>query len=415
MKVVVIGGGASGMIAAITAAKENNEVILLEKTESLGNKLKITGKGRCNLTFDGDEEDFRKNIVSNYKFMYSSFSNFSNYDVIKYFNNIGVDTKIERGGRVFPVSDKATDIVNALQKELKKYNVKVILNVNVVKLIIQNSKIIGVKLSDGRIINLDKCIIATGGKSYPSTGSTGDGYKMLKEVGHSVTDILPALVPLKSNDVICKNLQGLSLKNVSINLIDNTNNKSIYSDFGEMMFSHFGVTGPVILSSSSRLNKVKDVYNKLKNNNIKLLIDLKPALTYEVLDKRIVRDFEKYINKEFKNALNDLLPQKLISEVIKLSKIDENIKVHQITKEMRENLVKVIKNIEVTINDFMPIDMAIVTSGGINVKEVNPKTMESKIVKGLYIVGELLDLDAYTGGYNLQIAFSTGVAAGKNV
>lgn len=415
MKVVVIGGGASGMIAAITAAKENNEVILLEKTESLGNKLKITGKGRCNLTFDGDEEDFRKNIVSNYKFMYSSFSNFSNYDVIKYFNNIGVDTKIERGGRVFPVSDKATDIVNALQKELKKYNVKVILNVNVVKLIIQNSKIIGVKLSDGRIINLDKCIIATGGKSYPSTGSTGDGYTMLKEVGHSVTDILPALVPLKSNDVICKNLQGLSLKNVSINLIDNTNNKSIYSDFGEMMFSHFGVTGPVILSSSSRLNKVKDVYNKLKNNNIKLLIDLKPALTYEVLDKRIVRDFEKYINKEFKNALNDLLPQKLISEVIKLSKIDENIKVHQITKEMRENLVKVIKNIEVTINDFMPIDMAIVTSGGINVKEVNPKTMESKIVKGLYIVGELLDLDAYTGGYNLQIAFSTGVAAGKNV
>lgn len=414
MKVVVIGGGASGMIAAITAAKENNEVILLEKTESLGNKLKITGKGRCNLTFDGDEEDFRKNIVSNHKFMYSSFSSFSNYDVIKYFNNLGVPTKVERGGRVFPVSDKATDIVNALQKELKKNNVKVILNANVVKLIIANSKIIGVKLNDGRIINLDKCIIATGGKSYSSTGSNGDGYVLLKEVGHSVTDIFPALVPLKSNDAICKNLQGLSLKNISINLIDKTNNKYIYSDFGEMMFSHFGVTGPVILSSSSRLNKVKNVYNKLKNNNIKLVIDLKPALTAEVLDKRIIRDFDKYINKEFKNALNDLLPQKLIPEVIKLSNIDENIKVHQITKEMRENLVKVIKNIEVIINDFMPIDMAIVTSGGINVKEVNPKTMESKIVKDLYIVGELLDLDAYTGGYNLQIAFSTGVAAGKN-
>lgn len=414
MKVVVVGGGASGMLAAITAAKENNEVILLEKTSSLGNKLKITGKGRCNLTFDGDEEDFRKNIVSNYKFMYSSFSNFSNYDVIQYFNNIGIPTKVERGGRVFPVSDKATDIVNALQKELKKYNVKVILNANVVKLIIQNTKIIGVKLSDGRIINLDKCVIATGGKSYSSTGSNGDGYVLLKEVGHSVTNIFPALVPLKSNDAICKNLQGLSLKNISINLIDKTNNKLIYSDFGEMMFSHFGVTGPVILSSSSRLNKVKDVYNKLKNNNIKLVIDLKPALTAEVLDKRIIRDFEKYTNKEFKNALNDLLPQKLIPEVIKLSKIDENIKVHQITKEMRENLVKVIKNIEVIINDFMPIDMAIVTSGGINVKEVNPKTMESKIVKDLYIVGELLDLDAYTGGYNLQIAFSTGVAAGKN-
>ena len=414
MKVVVIGGGASGMIAAITAAKENSEVILLEKTESLGNKLKITGKGRCNLTFDGDEEDFRKNIVSNHKFMYSSFSSFSNYDVIKYFNNLGVPTKVERGGRVFPVSDKATDIVNALQKELKKNNVKVILNANVVKLIIANSKIIGVKLNDGRIINLDKCIIATGGKSYSSTGSNGDGYVLLKEVGHSVTDIFPALVPLKSNDAICKNLQGLSLKNISINLIDKTNNKYIYSDFGEMMFSHFGVTGPVILSSSSRLNKVKNVYNKLKNNNIKLVIDLKPALTAEVLDKRIIRDFDKYINKEFKNALNDLLPQKLIPEVIKLSNIDENIKVHQITKEMRENLVKVIKNIEVIINDFMPIDMAIVTSGGINVKEVNPKTMESKIVKDLYIVGELLDLDAYTGGYNLQIAFSTGVAAGKN-
>lgn len=414
MKVVVVGGGPSGMIAAITAAKENNEVILLEKTASLGNKLKITGKGRCNLTFDGDEDDFRKNIVSNYKFMYSSFSNFSNYDVIKYFNSIGIPTKVERGGRVFPVSDKATDIVNALQKELKKYNVQVILNADVVKLITQNSKVIGVKLSDRRIINSDKCIIATGGKSYSSTGSNGDGYVLLKEIGHSVTNIFPALVPLKSNDAICKNLQGLSLKNISINLIDKTNNKSIYSDFGEMMFSHFGVTGPVVLSSSSRLNKVKDVYTKLKSNNIKLVIDLKPALTSEVLDKRIIRDFEKYINKSFKNALNDLLPQKLIPEVIKLSKIDENIKVHQITKEMREKLVKVIKNIEITINDFMPIDMAIVTSGGINVKEVNPKTMESKIFKGLYIVGELLDLDAYTGGYNLQIAFSTGVTAGKN-
>lgn len=414
MKVVVVGGGPSGMIAAITAAKENNEVILIEKTSSLGNKLKITGKGRCNLTFDGDEEDFRKNIVSNYKFMYSAFSNFSNYDVIKYFNNIGIDTKVERGGRVFPVSDNAIDIVNALKKELKKYNVKIMLNSNVVRLITENSKIIGVKLNDGRIINLDKCIIATGGKSYSSTGSTGDGYTLLKQVGHNITDILPALVPLKSNDMICNNLQGLSLKNVSINLIDKTNNKSIYSDFGEMMFSHFGVTGPVILSSSSRLNKIKDVYGKLKNKNIKLVIDLKPALTYETLDKRIIRDFEKYINKEFKNALNDLLPQKLIPEVIKLSKIDENIKVHQITKEMRENLVKAIKNIEITIIDFMPIDMAIVTSGGINVKEVNPKTMESKIIKDLYIAGELLDIDAYTGGYNLQIAFSTGFAAGKN-
>ena len=414
MKVGVIGGGAAGMIAAITAAKDNNEVIVIEKTSSLGNKLKITGKGRCNLTFDGDEEDFKKNIVTNYKFMYSSFSNFSNKDVVNYFESLGVKTKVERGGRIFPVSDKATDIVKALENEIKKHKIKVMYNSSVTEIITKNNIVTGVKLENGNIINVDKCIVATGGNSYKSTGSSGDGYRLLEKLGHTVTDIKPALVPLKSEDKICKKLQGLSLRNISINLIDMDTNKLIYSDFGEMMFSHFGVTGPVILSASSRLNQVKDLKNKFRNKKIKLQIDLKSALSSEVLDKRILRDFEKYTNKEFKNALNDLLPQKLIPVVIDISDIDENTKVHQITKKQREKLVSIIKNLEVIITDFMPIDMAIVTSGGINVKEVNPKTMESKIINGLYIAGELLDVDAYTGGYNLQIAFSTGFAAGKN-
>ena len=414
MKVGVIGGGAAGMIAAITAAKDNNEVVVIEKTSSLGNKLKITGKGRCNLTFDGDEEDFKKNIVTNYKFMYSSFSNFSNKGVVNYFESLGVKTKVERGGRIFPVSDKATDIVRALENEIKKRKIKVMYNSSVTEIITKNNIVTGVKLENGKIINVDKCVVATGGNSYKSTGSTGDGYRLLEKLGHTVTDIKPALVPLKSEDKICKELQGLSLRNISINLIDTETNKLIYSDFGEMMFSHFGVTGPVILSASSRLNQVKDLKNKFRNKKIKLQIDLKPALSSEVLDKRILRDFEKYTNKEFKNALNDLLPQKLIPVIIYLSNIGENIKVHQITKSQRENLVNVIKNLDVTITDFMPIDMAIITSGGINVKEVNPKTMESKIINGLYIAGELLDVDAYTGGYNLQIAFSTGFAAGKN-
>ena len=414
MKVGVIGGGAAGMIAAITAAKDNNEVVVIEKTSSLGNKLKITGKGRCNLTFDGDEEDFKKNIVTNYKFMYSSFSNFSNKDVVNYFESLGVKTKVDRGGRIFPVSDKAIDIVKALENEIKKHNITVMYNSNVTEIMTKNKIVIGVKLENGKIINVDKCVVATGGNSYKSTGSTGDGYRLLEKLGHTVTDIKPALVPLKSEDKICKELQGLSLRNISINLIDTETNKLIYSDFGEMMFSHFGVTGPVILSASSRLNQVKDLKNKFRNKKIKLQIDLKPALSSEVLDKRILRDFEKYTNKEFKNALNDLLPQKLIPVVIDISDIDENTKVHQITKKQREKLVSIIKYLEVIITDFMPIDMAIVTSGGINVKEVNPKTMESKIINGLYIAGELLDVDAYTGGYNLQIAFSTGFAAGKN-
>lgn len=414
MNVVVVGGGPAGMIAGITSAEEGNNVILVEKNSSLGNKLKITGKGRCNLTFDGDEEKFRNNIVNNSKFMYSSFSNFDNKDVVDFFNKLGVKTKVERGGRVFPVSDSAMDVVNALKNKLKKENVEIKYNSRVVEIITENEKISGVKLENDTEISCDKCIIATGGKSYSSTGSTGDGYILLEELGHSIKEIKPGLVPLKSEDKICKELQGLSLRNVKVSLIDKTNNKILYSEFGEMMFSHFGVTGPVILSASSKLNTVKNINEKIKNKQIELVIDLKPALSFEVLDKRVQRDFEKYINKEFKNSLNDLLPQKLISPIINLSKIDKDKKVHQITREQRENLVNIMKNLKINISGFMPLDIAIITSGGINTKEINPKTMESKIVKGLYIVGELLDVDAYTGGYNLQIAFSTGVASGKN-
>lgn len=414
MNVVVVGGGPAGMIAGITSAEEGNNVILVEKNSSLGNKLKITGKGRCNITFDGDEEKFRNNIVNSSKFMYSSFSNFNNKDVVDFFNKLGVKTKVERGGRVFPVSDSAMDVVNALKNKLKKENVKIKYNSRVVEIITENEKISGVKLENGTEVACDKCIIATGGKSYSSTGSTGDGYILLEKLGHSIKEIKPGLVPLKSEDKICKELQGLSLRNVKVSIIDKTNNKILYSEFGEMMFSHFGVTGPVVLSASSKLNTVKNIKEKIKNKQIELVIDLKPALSFEVLDKRIQRDFEKYTNKEFKNSLNDLLPQKLISPIINLSKIDKEKKVHQITREQRENLVNIVKNLKINISGFMPLDMAIVTSGGINTKEINPKTMESKIVKGLYVVGELLDVDAYTGGYNLQIAFSTGVAAGKN-
>lgn len=414
MEVVVIGGGAAGMIAAITSAKEGNKVTLIEKKSSLGSKVKITGKGRCNLTFDGDIDNFKSNIVKNYKFMYSSFNNFNNNDVIEYFENLGVKTKVERGGRIFPVSDKAEDVVNALEKELKKYNVKILYNTSVKDLVVEDQKVSGVIIENGKNILCDKCIVATGGMSYKTTGSTGDGYKFAKSTGHKIVDILPGLVPLKSDDKICKDLQGLSLKNVTLTLKEK-NGKKIYEEFGEMMFSHFGITGPVVLSSSSKLNRYDNVNEKIKNHEIIASIDLKPALDMETLDKRICRDFEKYTNKEFKNSLNDLLPQKLIPVVISLSNIDENKKVHQINKNERAKLVEIIKNLKVNITGFMPIDIAIVTSGGIDVKDINPKTMESKIVSGLYFAGEVLDIDAYTGGFNLQIAFSTGYAAGKDI
>lgn len=370
------------MMAAITAARENNEVTLIEKTSSLGNKIKITGKGRCNLTFDGDLEDFKRNIVKNYKFMYSSFNNFTNKDVVSFFESHGVKTKVERGGRIFPVSDSALDIVKALEKELKKQKVNILLNTSIKEVLTCNNIVTGIKLENGKNLECDKCIIATGGKSFPKTGSSGDGYKLAKKLGIDIVDITPGLVPLRSNDKEVKELQGLSLKNVSFKLIDET--KTIYEDFGEFMFAHFGLTGPVVLSSSSVLNRIDNLKEKLQLGKIFAIIDLKPALSFEVLDKRICRDFEKYTNKEFKNSLNDLLPQKLIPVIIKNSAIDENKKVNQITKEERKRLTECIKNLRVNISDLMPLELAIITCGGINVKEINPKTMESKKISGLY-------------------------------
>ncbi len=413
MKVVVIGGGAAGMLCAIECAKNGNEVVLVEKKSSLGNKLKITGKGRCNITFDGGINEFEKNVIRNCKFMYSSFTNFDSNDVIKYFNDIGITTKIERGRRVFPECDDATKVVDALKHQLEKQKVKVLYNLSVTDIIQENNAIKGVVLSNKTLISCDKCVISTGGKSYPSTGSTGDGYKICQKLGHSIITLKPGLVPLKSKGDICSKLQGLTLRNVGFKLIDDETKDVIYEDFGEMLFAHFGITGPVVLSSSSKLNRTKNVEEKLNNSCIKASIDLKPALSFEMLDKRVCRDFEKFANKEFKNSLNELLPEKLIKVVVQLSGISENKKVNQITKDERENLVKILKDFRLDISGFLGYDNAIITCGGVDVKEVNPKTMESKIIKGLYIIGELLDVDAYTGGYNLQIAFSTAMAASK--
>ena len=411
MNVIVVGAGAAGMMAAITAVKQGNRVAIIEKTSSAGNKIKITGKGRCNITFDGDIDDFKRNIVKNDKFMYSSFMNFSNNDVIEYFESLGVKTKVERGGRIFPQSDKAIDVVNALKNELLKYNVKILYNTSLEDLIIKDNILTGIKTNNGAY-EAEKVIICTGGKSYKTTGSTGECYDIVKKYGHNIVSLKPGLVPLKSNDKICKELQGLTLKNVGFKIKDS--GKVIYDSFGEMLFAHFGLTGPIVLSGSSLLNRVDNIDEKFTKNTICGIIDMKPALDLETLDKRIQRDFDKYSNKEFKNALGDLLPQKLIPVVIQLSGINPDKKVHQVTREERNKLVYTIKNIEININGLMPIDIAIITCGGIDVKQVNPKTMESKIIKNLFFAGEILDVDAYTGGFNLQIAFSTAVAAGKN-
>lgn len=412
MKVVVIGAGAAGMMAAITSAKNNNDVILIEKTKSIGNKVKITGKGRCNLTFDGDIEDFKNNIVKNDKFMYSSFSNFTNKDVVEYFNSLGVKTKVERGGRIFPASDRAEDVVLALKNELKKYNVKIDYETELKDFIIKDNTLIGIK-TNKKDYFADKFILCTGGKSYKTTGSSGEGFELLKKYGHNIIDLRPGLVPLKSNDEICKRLQGLTLKNVGFKILDKE--KVIYDSFGEMLFAHFGLTGPIVLSGSSLLNRLENLGDKFTKKDIYGIIDLKPALSLETLDKRIKRDFDKYSNKEFKNSLVDLLPQKMIPVIVELSNINPDKKVHQITKEERGRLAYLIKNLKIQIADLMPIDIAIITCGGVDVKQINPKTMESKVIKNLFLAGEVLDVDAFTGGFNLQIAFSTAVAAGKNI
>lgn len=420
MKVAVIGGGPAGMMAAISASKKGNEVYLIEKNGRLGKKLLITGKGRCNITSSLDIKDFIQNIPGNGKFLYSAFDNYTNNDIINFLKEHGVGVKEERGNRIFPVSDKSMDVLNAFEKELKKKNVKIKLNTRVVGIDTENGRVESLTYENEndqlKKLTADKIILATGGKTYSSTGSTGDGYEIAQKLGHTVTKIRPSLVPLTATGKslnICKDLQGLSLKNVGIKLIDSTKNKVIYEDFGEMLFTHFGVSGPTILSASAHLLRYKNIDELLKNNKINLVIDFKPALQIEKLDARIQRDFAEEKNKEYKNSLNNLLPQKLINTIVELSQINPNKQVNEVTREERINLAKLLKNFTITISGFRPIEEGIVTSGGISIKEINPKTMESKIVEGLYFAGEVIDVDAYTGGFNLQIAYSTGYTAGS--
>ena len=418
MKVIIIGGGPAGMLSAVSSAQLGNEVIILEKMEMLGKKILITGKGRCNITSSLPIEDFIKNIPGNGMFLYSAFNNFNNNDIIELLKNEEVNVKVERGNRVFPVSDNARDVQNALIRKLKKLNVKIQTNAKVNKILVKEGKVFGVKCNINGIeqeIKADKVIIATGGKSYPVTGSTGDGYKLAERLGHSITKIRPSLVPLvthRESTKICANMQGLALKNVNIKIKDIEKNKLIYEDFGELLFTHFGISGPTILSASAHLLRYKNVEELLKTKKIVLSIDLKPALSKEKLNDRILRDFSEGKNKFYKNSLDKLLPRKMIEVVVKLSGINPNKKVNEITKKERENLINLLKNFELTIKDFRPIEEAIVTSGGISIKEINPKTMESKLVKGLFFAGEVIDVDAYTGGFNLQIAYSTGYTAG---
>ena len=413
MKVIVIGGGPAGMMSAISSAENGNDVTIIEKMQSLGRKLLITGKGRCNITSSLDMDEFIKNIPGNGMFLYSAFKNYTNQDIIKLLKEEGLEVKEERGNRIFPVTDKSLDVLKCFEKKLKSLNVNIILNTKVKEILVEDNIVKGVK-TEKEIINADKVILATGGKSYPLTGSTGDGYVMAQKLGHTITKINPSLVPLETFDKeTCKNLQGLSLKNVQIELIDKNKNKVIYEDFGEMLFTHFGVSGPTILSSSAHLVRYKNIQQLFNENKISLKIDFKPALSEEKLNDRILRDFNEEKNKMFRNSLDKLLPQKLIPIIIKISGIEQNKKVNEITKIERKNLVKLLKNFEITIKGFRTIDEAIITSGGIKIKEINPKTMESKIIKGLYFAGEIIDVDAYTGGFNLQIAYSTGYTAGK--
>ena len=418
MKTVIIGGGPAGMMSAISAAENRSpkdEVIIVEKMNMLGKKLLITGKGRCNITSSLEMEDFIKNTPGNGMFLYSSFQQFTNKDIIRFLKKQGLEVKEERGSRIFPITDKSTDVLNCFINRLKELKVKIYLNENVEQIITQKTeeeqKVIGIK-TNKRKIEADKVILATGGKSYPLTGSTGEGYKMAKELGHTITEIKPSLVPLETYEVE-KELQGLSLKNVKIQLKDTSKKRIIYEDFGEVIFTHFGVSGPTILSSSAHLVRYKNIENLFKERKIILKIDLKPALSEEKLNDRILRDFEEEKNKQFKNSLNKLLPQKMINSVIKKSKIDPQKQVNTITKQERTRLIEVLKGFELEIKKFRPIEEAIITSGGIKIKEINPKTMESKKVKGLYFAGEIIDVDSYTGGFNLQIAYSTGYVAGK--
>lgn len=410
MKTIIIGGGPAGMMSAISAAKSGDEVILLEKENRLGKKLLITGKGRCNITSSLPISEFIENIPGNGRFLYSAFENFDNNDVIELLKKNGVNVKNERGNRIFPVSDKAEDVLNAFIKEMKKNNITVKTNSRVTDIEVNNNNITGIKL-ENETISCDKVILATGGKSYPMTGSDGSGYLLAEKLGHTIINPRGSLVPMVAEKK-CENMQGLSLRNVGIKIIDNEKNKKIYEDFGEMLFTHFGVSGPTILSGSAHVLRYKEIDRLFFNNKVKLIIDLKPALSEEQLEDRIIRDFEEVKNKQFKNSLDKLLPKKMIDEVIKDSNIDPEKMVNSITREERKQIVKVLKGFEIILKGFRPVEDAIITAGGVNIKEINPKTMESKIISGLYFAGEIIDVDAYTGGFNLQIAYSTGYTAG---
>ncbi len=402
------------MMSAITAAEYGNEVTIIEKMPSFGKKLLITGKGRCNITSSLYMNEFIKNTPGNGQFLYSAFQNYTNTDIIKFLKNQGLEVKEERGNRIFPVTDKSVDVLNCFLKKINELNIKCMLNTRVEKILIKDNKILGLR-TQKQIIQTDKIILATGGKSYPLTGSNGDGYKIASEIGHKITEIKPSLVPLVIFEKEeCRKVQGLSLKNVGIKIIDENKNKLIYEDFGEMIFTHFGISGPIILSSSAHLVRYKEIENLLRNKKIKIYIDLKPALTEEQLNERILRDFKEFKNKQFKHSLDKLLPQKMIPLIIEKTNIDEEKKVNEITKEERKKLVNLLKKLEFTVKDFRPVEEAIITSGGISTKEINPKTMESKLIEGLYFAGEIIDVDAYTGGFNLQIAYSTGFTAGMH-
>lgn len=409
-KVLVIGGGAAGMMAAVFAARNGQEVYLFEKNEKLGKKIFITGKGRCNITNAGDMDTLFASVTRNPKFLYSAFYGFTNEQTITFFEELGVPVKIERGNRVFPVSDHSSDVISALSREMNRLGVQVELNTEVTSIVTEmaeTQRVRGIRLKNGREIAGDACIVATGGISYPSTGSTGDGFRFAKETGHQVTELFPSLVPMEVKEWYAKELMGLSLRNVSAAIYDGK--KKLYEEFGEMLFTHYGVSGPIIISASSYIGE------KLTEKELRLSIDLKPALTKEQLDQRVLRDFEENRNKRFKNSVDRLFPAKLKPIMIELSGISPEKKVNEISKEERNRFVNLIKDFSMTLSGLRSYKEAIITKGGVSVKEIDPGTMESKKVKGLYFAGEVLDLDALTGGFNLQIAWSTAAAAGNAV
>ena len=406
-RVIVIGAGAAGLMAAGTAASNSCDVLLLERNDKIGRKLMVTGKGRCNVTNDaGGVTELISNIPQNGRFLYSAFSAFDSADTMSFFEDLGVPLKTERGNRVFPVSDKAVDIVDALNKYITDLGVKRKTE-RVTDLIIEDGSVRGVKTESGKTYEADRVVVATGGLSYPKTGSTGDGYRFAKSAGHTVTELRPSLSALVCRERLCSECMGLSLKNVAISVKNTENKKQVYNDFGEMLFTHFGVSGPMILSASAHMRDMKP-------EKYEIYIDLKPALSEEKLDSRILRDFSENSNKSISNVLTLLLPKSIIPAILRTSRIDPAIKVNQITKEMRKKLISAVKALKLTVLDFNDISEAIVTSGGVKVSEINPRTMESKICSGLYFAGEVIDCDGYTGGFNLQVAFSTGHLAGLN-